>query len=56
MDWTFLIGILAAFTLLIWVVFAFASKQMVEKRIDNPNARKSTLASDKSSHGKPADV
>jgi len=56
MDWTSLIGALAFFTLGIWILLAFISKQKVEQRLDDPNARKSTLASDKSSTGTPADV
>jgi hypothetical protein len=56
MDWTSLIGALAFFTLGIWVLLAFVSKQRVEKRLADPNSVKSTLAADKSSHGQPADV
>ncbi len=56
MDWTSLIAVLAFFTLLVWVTIAFVSKQQIEKRIENPDAPKSTLAKDKSSHGTPADV
>lgn len=56
MDWTSLIGVLAFFTLLVWATMAFVSKQQVEKRLDDPDAPKSTLAKDTPSHGKPADV
>lgn len=56
MDWTSLIGALAFFTLAIGAVLAFVSKQKVEQRMDDPTAKKSTLAADKSAHGTPADV
>ena len=56
MDWTFLVGLLALVTLLTFVVLALISKRKVEKRMDDPNAPKSTLAADKSAHGKPAEV
>ena len=56
MDWTSLVGMLAFFTLAAFALFAFVSKQKVENRMENDNAPKSTLASDKSAHGKPADV
>lgn len=56
MDWTSLVGALFFFTFLIGITLAFASKQKVENRMDDENATKSTLAADKSAHGKPADV
>lgn len=56
MDWTFLTGALALFTLLAVVVIAYTSKRRTEQRKNNPAAEKSTLAKDKSSDGKPADV
>lgn len=56
MDWTSLIAALAFFTLLVGVLFAFVSKQQVDKRIDNPDAPKSTLAKDVPSQDTPADV
>ena len=56
MDWTSLVGLLAFLTLGIVAVLAFVSKQRVEARKDDPTAPKSTLAADKDSHGKPADV
>lgn len=56
MDWTALLGTLAFFTLLAGVTLAFVSKQQVEQRMQNPQAEKSTLAKNKSSNGKPADV
>ncbi|PTX56368.1 hypothetical protein C8N43_1025 [Litoreibacter ponti] len=43
-------------TMLAVIVFAIMSQNKVLARMDNPDAPKSTLASDKSSHGKPADV
>lgn len=56
MDWSILVGALAFGTLITWIVIAQISKRKVEERLDDPNAPKSTLAADKSSHGKPADV
>lgn len=56
MDFTYLIVVLALGTLFAGLVFALVSKAKVEKRKDDPNAPKSTLAADKSSHGTPADV
>ena len=56
MDWTSLVGLLAFFTLAVFAVLAFVSKQQVEKRIENGDAPRSTLAKDKNSHGTPADV
>ena len=56
MDWTSLVGALFFFTLLLVATLAFVSKQKTERRMDDPTAEKSTLATDKSSHGKPADV
>jgi cytochrome bd-type quinol oxidase subunit 1 len=56
MDWTSLVGAMFFFTLLLVATFAFVSKQKTEKRMKDPTAEKSTLAKDKSSHGKPADV
>ena len=56
MDLTTLLVVLALGTLLAGVVFALASKAQVEARMDDPSATKSTLAKDKSSTGKPADV
>ena len=56
MDWTSLVGLLAIVTLAAGIFIAFLSKRAVEARMDDPEAPKSTLAADKSSHGKPADV
>jgi hypothetical protein len=56
MDFTYLVVILALGTLLAVTVFARWSKEKTEARMADPNAPKSTLAADKSSRGKPADV
>ena len=56
MENGFLILMLALFTLLIFVVLAIVSKRKTEQRINDNSAPKSTLAADKSSTGKPADV
>ena len=56
MDLTYLVVILALGTMFAAIVFALVSKEKVEARLANPNSTKSTLASDKSSTGKPADV
>lgn len=56
MDWTSLIAVLALVTLGVWVGIAFISKRKVESRMNSNTADKSTLAADKSSTGKPADV
>ena len=56
MDGGFIVILLALFTLLVFVIMAMVSKAKTEDRMDDPNAEKSTLAEDKSSHGKPADV
>ncbi|MEL7211334.1 MAG: hypothetical protein AAGK92_01655 [Pseudomonadota bacterium] len=56
MDGAFLVLLLALFTLLAIIVFAIFSKRKTEKRMQDDSAEKSTLAADKSSHGKPADV
>ncbi|NNE52646.1 MAG: hypothetical protein HKN30_09620 [Sulfitobacter sp.] len=56
MDWTYLIGALAFVTLLTWIGIAYLAKRKTEARMDDPNARKSTLATDKDPHAKPADV
>ncbi|GIT90357.1 hypothetical protein JANAI62_01600 [Jannaschia pagri] len=52
----FLLPVLAFGTLLSVIVFALISQKKVLDRMDDPNAIKSTLAADKDSHGKPADV
>ena len=56
METGFIVILLALFTLLAFVVMAIISKRKTEQRMDDPTATKSTLAADKSSHGKPADV
>ncbi|SFS04989.1 hypothetical protein [Yoonia litorea] len=56
MEGGFLILMLALFTMLVFVVAAIVSKRKTEERMDDPQSEKSTLAKDKSSHGKPADV
>ncbi|MEQ6247473.1 hypothetical protein ABMC89_01135 [Sulfitobacter sp. HNIBRBA3233] len=56
MDWTTLTVALAFVTMIGAVVFAYISKQKVENRMNDSSARKSTLAEDKDSHAKPADV
>ncbi len=56
MDWTSLVGLLALVTLCAGIVFALWSKRAVERRLDDPNTPKSTLAADKSSSATPADV
>ncbi|MGB3407413.1 MAG: hypothetical protein WBA67_07950 [Jannaschia sp.] len=53
---SFLLPVLAFGTLLAVTVFALVSQQKVLDRKRDPNAPKSTLAADKDSHGKPADV
>jgi len=56
MESGFIVIILALFTLLAFIVMAIVSKRQTETRMDDPSATKSTLAADKSSTGKPADV
>ncbi|PJI84458.1 hypothetical protein BC777_3518 [Yoonia maricola] len=56
MESGFIVIMLALFTLLAFTVMAIVSKKKTEARIDDPSATKSTLAADKSSTGKPADV
>jgi hypothetical protein len=56
MDYTYLIVILALATLLADLVFSMVSKAKIEKRMDDPDAPKSTLAAGKISTGKPADL
>lgn len=46
MDMVWLVPLLALGTLLCVAVFALVSKAKVEKRRDDPNAPKSTLAAD----------
>jgi len=56
MESGFIVIMLALFTLLAFIVMAIISKRQTEARMDDPSATKSTLAADKSSTGKPADV
>ncbi len=56
MDMPYIIVILALVTMLFALIFALVGKRQIEKRIDDPDAPKSTLAADKASDGKPADV
>ncbi|WP_187432055.1 hypothetical protein ROLI_047670 (plasmid) [Roseobacter fucihabitans] len=56
MESGFIVIMLALFTLLAFVVMAIISKRKTEERMDDPSTTKSTLAADKSSTGKPADV
>lgn len=56
MDWTSLTAALAFVTLLSAVGFALYSKRKVDERREKDAAAKSTLAKDKNSHDKPADV
>lgn len=50
MDTGFLLIILALGTLCALLVFAFASKRGVEKKREDPNSTKSTLAEDAPNH------
>lgn len=56
MEGGFIVIALALVTLLAFVVFAQISRRQVRDRMDDHTAPKSTLAADKSSTGKPADV
>ncbi|MEW9919035.1 hypothetical protein AB2B41_05445 [Marimonas sp. MJW-29] len=56
MDWTSLVGAMFFVTLLLAVIFGLVIKRKTENRLHDQNAEKSTLAADKSAHGKPADV
>lgn len=56
MESGIIVGLLAFFTLVSVAVLAFASKRKTDARLDDPTSTKSTLAADKSSTGKPADV
>lgn len=54
MDMPFIVPVLFLVTALAVVIFALRSKSKVEERMEDPNARKSTLAEDAPSDGKPA--
>jgi len=56
MDFEFFIPLMALVTMLIFLVFALVNMFKTQQRLDDPNATKSTLARDKRSDGKPADV
>jgi hypothetical protein len=56
MDGSILIGAMAFTTLLGVAAFAFISKRKVDERRQDENRTKSTLAKDKDSKGRPADV
>ena len=56
MTASYLVPILALVTLGAVLIFALVSKERVERRRQDPNAPKSTLAADKDSKGKPVDV
>lgn len=56
MDFTYLIVILALGTMLAVLVLALVGKAKIETRMKDGTATKSTLAADKKSDGKPADV
>lgn len=52
----YIIVILALLTMLFMIVFALVGKKQIEERVDDSSRPKSTLAKDKASDGKPADV
>jgi hypothetical protein len=56
MDWITLTAALVFVTLFGWIGIASLSKRAVQKRMDDKDARKSTLAADKSATGTPADI
>ena len=56
MDNGIIVLILALFTLLTAVGFGMISKRKTEQRLAKQNTEKSTLAADKDSRGRPADV
>ena len=56
MTYTTLTAALVFSTLILALVFALYNKHKTEQRLENPNSTKSTLAKDKDSEGKPADV
>ena len=56
MDSSLLIGAMEFTTILGVAAFAYYSKMKTDQRIEDPSARKSTLAKDQNSHAKPADV
>lgn len=56
MDNGSIVILLALFTLLAFIVIGFISRRKTEQRMADDTAVKSTLAADKASDGKPADV
>lgn len=56
MEGPYIVVILALMTLTAVIAFALRSKQKTQERMNDEAARKSTLAADKSSTGRPADV
>ncbi|MEY1556381.1 hypothetical protein AB3Y40_12180 [Yoonia sp. R2331] len=56
MDGGTIVILLAIFTLLAVAPLAFINMRKTKERMDDPTSTKSTLAADKSSTGKPADV
>ncbi len=50
MDATYIIVLLALFTFLAFIIFALVSKKKTEDRKNDPNAPKSSLASDADSN------
>lgn len=56
MDASLFLPLLTFLTLGGVIAFALIGRDAIEKRQDNEDAPKSTLAADKDSHGKPADV
>jgi len=56
MDSSLLIGAMAFTTILGVAAFAYYSKRKTDERMEDPDARKSTLAADQPSNARPADV
>ncbi len=57
MDFAFIVPLLALTTLLAVLVFALVNKKKTEERLQDPNAPRSTLASDAPNHASaPPDV
>ncbi|WP_425092527.1 hypothetical protein [Tropicimonas sp. S265A] len=56
MDVWFFVPVLFLITVLGVIVFSLVSKAKLERRMQDPDASKSTLAADKPSTAKPADV
>lgn len=56
MDVSFFLPMLTLFTLLAVAVFAYMSGVKADQRRKDPNAPKSTLATDGQPHGRPVDA